>query len=174
MFDNIGQKLKTWAKWFYVIELVFSVVFGFVKMAMAPDYDSPEFTEGLFMILLAPFVGLLFAWLIYAFGHLVEQTEMNQENTRQIKEMMAKSVTGDFKAAASNVIKNDNIQDYCETEREIPNINVDENVAVNENTIQDSEKADEEEGSEKQKRIGMYIFVGILTIILLFFLVEYS
>lgn len=107
MFDNIGGKLKTWAKVFYAIELIAGIIYGIVKIVLGFDSgdDGEMLTSGIFTLLLAPFVGLLLAWLIYAFGHLVEQTEMNQENTRRIKEILAKGGKVDFEAENAKEIK---------------------------------------------------------------------
>lgn len=84
LYENIGGKIKSWAKWIFIIEAIGAVIAGFVLMCTASDFDDLQILWGLLTMILGPCVALVSTWILYAFGELVEKTCDNENNTRQI------------------------------------------------------------------------------------------
>ena len=77
-YENIGGKLKNWAKFIFVAEAVAAIIGGIGMLA------NDAAVAGLLTMLFGPIVALISTWLLYAFGELVEKTAANEENTRRI------------------------------------------------------------------------------------------
>ena len=75
MFDNIGRKIKSWAKTVCYLGIAISAIFGLLLM------DEVGFA-GILVIA----IGSLFSWVgsfcLYGFGELIEKTTEIAENTR--------------------------------------------------------------------------------------------
>lgn len=91
LYENIGGRIKTLAKAFFVIDVVVSIIAGLVLFFMGAT--EPEYFG--YLILLAPVatvVGCVAAFLMscpmYAFGELVETSAKNEKNTAQMLELM--------------------------------------------------------------------------------------
>ena len=81
-YENIGGKLKSWAKVIFLFGAISSVIAG---LAM---FGEEAVVPGLITLILGPIFSLISTWLLYAFGELVEKTAANEENTRRILELM--------------------------------------------------------------------------------------
>ena len=87
LYTDIGKKIKSWAKWIFIIEAVASVIGGIVIMANAGDV-SGTVAIGFLTAVIGPIVAWVSSWLLYAFGELVDKTVENEKNTRNIAELM--------------------------------------------------------------------------------------
>ena len=84
LYENIGGKIKGWAKWIFIVEAIGAIITGF--SLITADAEDPSMTTlyGLLILVLGPFVALVSTWLLYAFGELVEKTASNEKNTRDL------------------------------------------------------------------------------------------
>ena len=73
-YDNIGGKIKNWAKWIFIIEAITTVISGFVLMATA-EYET-MILLGLLVILIGPIVAWISSWLLYGYGQLIENSDI--------------------------------------------------------------------------------------------------
>jgi hypothetical protein len=80
LYENIGSKIKNWAKWIFVIEAIGAVITGLVLLFT----DEDLILYGLLTLVCGPIVAFVGSWILYAFGELVEKTCDNEYNTRQI------------------------------------------------------------------------------------------
>ncbi len=67
MFDNIGRKIKWFAKFLTWIGMISSIIIGFILIIDGNDW-------GILVLLGGPLVSWLSSWLLYAFGELVENS----------------------------------------------------------------------------------------------------
>ncbi len=86
LYENIGDKIKKWAKWIFVIEATTSVISGFFLM-IAWDFDNVLLP--LLIIIFGPIIAFVSTWILYAFGQLVDDVHAmrNKEGTTaEVKE----------------------------------------------------------------------------------------
>lgn len=86
LYTNIGKKIKTCAKWIFLIEAILAVLVGIVifSIGLLFSFQFKLIVIGIIVAVLGPVGAWLSTWILYAFGDLVEQTCDNQNNTRQI------------------------------------------------------------------------------------------
>ena len=80
LYKNIGGKIKSWAKWIFIVEAIGAIITGVVLMAT----DEDLIVYGLLTLVCGPIIAWVGSWILYAFGELVEKTADNENNTRQI------------------------------------------------------------------------------------------
>jgi len=80
LYENIGGKIKSWAKWIFIVEAIGAIITGVVLMAT----DEDLIVYGLLTSVCGPIIAWVGSWILYAFGELVEKTADNENNTRQI------------------------------------------------------------------------------------------
>jgi hypothetical protein len=82
LYENIGGKIKNWAKWIFVIEAIAAAIVGLVMM-LGDIGDDAIIWWGLLVLAGGPCVALVSTWLLYAFGELVEDVHAmrNKEGT---------------------------------------------------------------------------------------------
>ena len=68
LYENIGIKIKNWAKWIFIVEAIGAIITGFVLLCLDEDF----ILYGLLAMILGPFVAWVGSWILYAFGELVE------------------------------------------------------------------------------------------------------
>ena len=93
-YDNIGEKIKSWAKWIAIVESVLSVIGGILVMANEVDLigaDSWVFMGPLLMIL-GPITAWVSSWLLYGFGELISTTSSNNLFLRSISQSIRKDI----------------------------------------------------------------------------------
>ena len=71
LYENIGGKIKNWAKWIFIVEAIGSVVAAIVVPAASGDPDDFIWLSAL-LIVFGPLVAWVGSWLLYAFGEMVE------------------------------------------------------------------------------------------------------
>ena len=87
LYENIGGKIKNWAKWIFIIEAIGAIITGLVLLFT----DEDLILYGLLTLVCGPIVAWVGSWLLYAFGELVDKTSENEKNTRNILALMKKS-----------------------------------------------------------------------------------
>ena len=104
MFSNVGTKIKKLAKILAWIDIIISIIGG-VIMFFAGLFD-PEYLW--FLIFLAPvtvLLGFLLAWLstvlLYGFGELIEKSQANEKNTKEIACILKKQFPESTKEAST-------------------------------------------------------------------------
>ena len=80
LYENIGNKIKNWAMWMFIIEAISAVITGIVILV---DWGFRYGWWALFIIILGPIVSFVSTWILYAFGQLVEDVRAirNKEGT---------------------------------------------------------------------------------------------
>ena len=81
-YTDIGKKIKSWAKWIFMLEAI-----GFVVSGLFILFSDLWFI-GLLTIILGPIAAWVSSWLLYAFGELVDKTVDNERNTQSILKLM--------------------------------------------------------------------------------------
>jgi len=66
LYEEIGEKIKNWAKWIFIIEAIASVVGGIALII------EDLALIGVLVMVLGPVAAWVLSWLLYAFGELVE------------------------------------------------------------------------------------------------------
>ena len=66
LYENIGGKIKNWAKWIFIVEAIGAVITGVVLMG------NDDAVIGVIVLVCGPIVAWVGSWILYAFGELVE------------------------------------------------------------------------------------------------------
>lgn len=74
LYQNIGSKIKIWAKWIFIIEALGSIITGLSMLIASTDGDDYLFFWSLVPLCVGPIVAFVSTWILYAFGELVEDT----------------------------------------------------------------------------------------------------
>ena len=76
LYENIGRKIKNWAKWIFIVEAIGAIITGFILMA---EVDVLY----ILLVFLGPIIAWVGSWILYAFGELVEDVHAirNKEGT---------------------------------------------------------------------------------------------
>jgi DNA-directed RNA polymerase subunit M/transcription elongation factor TFIIS len=87
-FDNIGGKIKGWAKRIFAIEAIAAVISGIVIMAQ----DEDMILIGLLVVVFGPIVAWVSTWILYGYGQLIENSdiiaaEYNRKNEKHEKDV---------------------------------------------------------------------------------------
>ena len=77
LYENIGRKIKNWAKWIFIVEAIGAIITGFVLLCLDEDF----ILYGLLAMILGPFVAWVGSWILYAFGELVEDVHALRSNS---------------------------------------------------------------------------------------------
>ena len=85
LYENIGKKIKNWAKWIFVLETAAAIISGLGLFFAGED----PWLIGLLLIFVGPLIALVSTWLLYGFGELIEKTAANEQNTHQILKIMS-------------------------------------------------------------------------------------
>ena len=76
LYENIGGKIKNWAKWIFIVEAIGAVIGGIVYFV---ENDLDDGWIGVLIIFLGPVAAWVSSWLLYAFGELVENSGIAKE-----------------------------------------------------------------------------------------------
>ena len=77
LYENIGGKIKNWAKWMFIIEAIGAIISGFVLLIVRGFEDG---WWALFIIFFGPIVAWGGSWILYAFGELAEDVHAIRRN----------------------------------------------------------------------------------------------
>lgn len=90
LYADIGNKIKNWAVWIFIVEALAAIIGGIALMA------NEFIGVGLLTMIFGPFVAWVSSWLLYAFGQLVEDVhdlrDMEKAKTAPKRESVIKSV----------------------------------------------------------------------------------
>lgn len=81
LYVKIGEKLKDWAKWIFIVESISAIIGGIAIMVE----DSDSIHIGLLVIVLGPLIALVSTWILYAFGQLVDNSDGILEQLKEQK-----------------------------------------------------------------------------------------
>ena len=84
-FDNIGGKIKNWAKLIFAIEAITAVIAGLVIM-------NTTILAGLLVIVVGPIFAWISSWLMYGYGQLIENSDIIAEEYKRANEKYEKVV----------------------------------------------------------------------------------
>ena len=119
-YDNIGGKIKGWAKWIFAIEAIAAVISGFVLMAQNEDM----ILSGLLVVVFGPIVAWVSSWLLYGYGQLIENSDIIAEEYNRKNEKHEKDV------AKSNAKKEAQRREKVKVAIANPNIADDEYIDI--------------------------------------------
>ena len=89
LYANIGETIKKWAKTIFVLETIACILFAVITLVYSiSDGDEDAFLLALLVAGLGPLLAYVSTWLLYAYGELVDKTCANEQNTRQIVNLM--------------------------------------------------------------------------------------
>ena len=88
-YDNIGSKIKAWAKWIFAVEAIASVITGFVLMGNDEEYLILVLA-GWLLVILGPCAAWVSSWLLYGYGQLIENSDIIAEEHVRINEKYEK------------------------------------------------------------------------------------
>lgn len=82
LYVDIGQKIKGWAKWLFIVEAIASVIGAILMLVNAEDWYI--LFLGALALVVGPLLAWVSSWILYAFGELVDKISANERNTRNI------------------------------------------------------------------------------------------
>ena len=86
LYENIGSKIKNWAKWIFIVEAIGAIITGVVLMAT----DEDLIVYGLLTLVCGPIIAWVGSWILYAFGQLVEDVHAMRDKEGTTEEVKAK------------------------------------------------------------------------------------
>ena len=86
LYENIGSKIKNWAKWIFIVEAIGAIITGVVLMAT----DEGLIVYGLLTLVCGPIIAWVGSWILYAFGQLVEDVHAMRDKEGTTEEVKAK------------------------------------------------------------------------------------
>ncbi len=99
LYENIGGKIKNWAKWIFIVEAIFAIITGVILILAGIEFEL-YILLGMLTLLFGPIVAWVSSWILYAFGELVEDIhELRYNvNTRTIEKNVSILATPVIKA----------------------------------------------------------------------------
>ena len=84
LYENIGRKLKGFAKFYFVFETILSIISGMVLIIFNNSTFSTGFI-GLIILFLGPLFSWISSWGIYGLGEAIETSQRNSDAIYEIK-----------------------------------------------------------------------------------------
>ena len=106
MYDNIGKKLKGFAKTIFAICLIASVIGGIAIMAI----DGDLAIIGIIVMAVGILVSWISTWFLYGFGEIVDKVCDIEKNTRNGSFVKTSSAASEIKSQVQTQIDNERIQ----------------------------------------------------------------
>lgn len=78
MYNNIGKKIKGFAK---VIAIILAIIYAIIGIALIVSNKEGAYIGGLLIILIGPFIAWISSWFLYGYGELIDNTSAIRENT---------------------------------------------------------------------------------------------
>lgn len=91
MFDNIGSKIKAFAKGVFIVETISGILSG-VGLLIGNGWDSAFWA--ILIIVASPFVAWASAFLIYGFGQLIDNSDKLVANSNKLVREIEKTNNG--------------------------------------------------------------------------------
>ena len=70
LYKNIGEKIKGWAKWVFIVGAISSII-GAIGMLFSAE-DGWMLIVGVLTLVVGPLVAWVSSWLLYAFGQITD------------------------------------------------------------------------------------------------------
>ena len=80
LYENIGSKIKNWAKWIFITEAIAAIITG---IALLINMGFEDAWWALFIIFFGPAFALVSTYVLYAFGELVEDVHAMRKNNHK-------------------------------------------------------------------------------------------
>lgn len=121
LYNNIGSKIKSLAKWTFIIESIATIITGISLFVVDDDF----ILLGILAIIGGPMISWVSSCFLYAFGELVEKVSDNEENTKAIVKLLrndtaktpSETYTNNCSASSKSVVSHRWICDNCEKMR---------------------------------------------------------
>ena len=84
-YDNIGGKIKGWAKWIFAIEAIATIIMGLIFMGVSV-------LAGFLLMLFGPIAAWVSSWILYGYGQLIENSDIIAEEYKRVNEKHDKVV----------------------------------------------------------------------------------
>lgn len=81
LYTDIGNEIKNWAKWIFIVELIAAVIGAIVMLISGED---ELILGGILTLILGPIVAFVSTWILYGFGELIDKTSANERHTAEI------------------------------------------------------------------------------------------
>ena len=78
LYENIGGKIKNWAKWIFIVEAICAVIAG---IGLIADDNG---AVGFLVMIVGPLVAWVGSWLLYGFGELIETNAETRDLTAEL------------------------------------------------------------------------------------------
>lgn len=106
LYEDIGSKIKNWAKWIFIVEAVGAILTG---LTLLIDRGLEDAWWALFIIIFGPIVAWVSSWILYAFGELVEDVhairfEPKLNRIDQNIQLLATSITQESKEKSQQAL----------------------------------------------------------------------
>ena len=109
LFEEIGAKIKNWAKFGYVIGIIVSLLAGIIFFLAN---ENVSITWVGFLIIFGGTITIsAFSTLLYGFGELIDKTCDNESNTRLILEKLTEENYDNDYAPSDEEDENDFVED---------------------------------------------------------------
>ena len=79
LYQDIGEKIKGWAKWVFIIGAIVSVISAVIILSTAEDLWV--IIVGLLALFVGPIASWIFSWLLYGFGEIIDTLDVIAYNT---------------------------------------------------------------------------------------------
>lgn len=79
LYKNIGEKIKGWAKWVFIVGAISAVISGMSMLATAEGNGA--MVEGVLTLVLGPLVAWVSSWLLYALGQITDDIHAMRNKT---------------------------------------------------------------------------------------------
>lgn len=110
LYENIGGKIKSYAKWVFIIEAICAVITGIAMIATNDDM----ILYGILTLVLGPVIAWVGSWILYAFGQLVEDVHaMRNEEGTEAEEKAKREKALRLKREAEEKAKRKTASSFC-------------------------------------------------------------
>ena len=106
-YDDIGEKIKGWAKWVAIVEAVGAIISGFLMMFSG----GIMIINGIITAVIGSLVAWVSSWLLYGLGEIVDAASLYIHNSRKPSSSSVGNGSGGFNLVHSTA--NDSRCAYC-------------------------------------------------------------
>lgn len=89
LYTDIGKKIKSWAKWIFVIETIGAIIGAFGMMISG---DEVLLLAGILSLVLGPIIAFVSTWILYAFGELVDKACIKEQQDEKYYAFMSENL----------------------------------------------------------------------------------
>lgn len=89
LYTDIGKKIKSWAKWIFVIEAICALI-GAISLMLSGEEDL--LLLGILLLIMGPVVAFVSTWILYGFGELVDKACTKEQQDAQYYAFMSENL----------------------------------------------------------------------------------